>query len=561
VVLKGGDVLGLAETGTGKTAAFMLPVLDQIVRNPRARGVRVLVLEPTRELAEQVHQATAVLGRNSNVRSAAIYGGVSKIPQLADFRRGVEIVVACPGRLLDHVEQGDVDLSKIEVLVLDEADTMLDMGFLPDVRRIIGHLPQRRQSLLFSATMPEEIRKLAVRVLNDPTIVQVGRIGPAQTVSHALYPVPDNRKKLLLAALLAQTPTGRALVFTRTKFRARNLARDLVNLNFRVSALQGNLSQSRRQQAMDGFRTGKFDILVATDIAAHGIDVPEVSHVINFDMPDTVDAYIHRIGRTGRALQEGEAFTLATSADAPMVRQVEKVLNAPVEIRSLPGFDYGDFSPEKQFSQAPRSGSNGQPRTGPARQPRVGADSRPSSGTDRQPGTGPAKQPRSGSDSRPRTSPARQSRPGSDRQPRVGSDSQPRTGPARQPRVGSDSQPRTGPARQPRVGSDSQPRTGPARQPRVGSDSRPSSGPDRQPRTGPDRQPRTGSDRQPRSGSPVQPRSGPSRQGWPSAGRRNSGNQSNGGGPGGAKRRTSGHPRAARGGDSPPSHPRPPGRG
>ena len=469
MVLKGRDVLGLAETGTGKTAAFMLPVLDRLVRNPLARGargVRALVLEPTRELAEQVHQATAVLGRNSQVRSAAIYGGVSKIPQLADLRRGVEIVVACPGRLLDHVEQGGVDLSKIEVLVLDEADTMLDMGFLPDVRRIISHLPQRRQSLLFSATMPEEIRKLAVRVLNDPTIVQVGRIGPAQTVTHALYPVPDNRKKLLLAALLAETPTGRALVFTRTKFRARNLARDLVNLNFRVSALQGNLSQSRRQQAMDGFRTGKFDILVATDIAAHGIDVPEVSHVINFDMPDTVDAYIHRIGRTGRALQEGEAFTLATSADAPMVRQVEKVLNAPVEIRSLPGFDYGDFSPEKQFSQAPRYGSNGPPRTG------------------------------------------------SNGQRRSGSNGQPRTGP----------------------------------------DSRPNSGPDSQPRTGPARQSR--------SGSPVQPRSGPSRQGWPGAGRRNSGNQSNGGRPGGGgKRRTSGHPRAARGGDSPPSHPRPPDRG
>ena len=358
------------------------------------------------------------------------------------------------------------------------------MGFLPDVRRIISHLPQRRQSLLFSATMPEEIRKLAVRVLNDPTIVQVGRIGPAQTVTHALYPVPDNRKKLLLAALLAQTPTGRALVFTRTKFRARNLARDLVNLNFRVSALQGNLSQSRRQQAMDGFRTGKFDILVATDIAAHGIDVPEVSHVINFDMPDTVDAYIHRIGRTGRALQEGEAFTLATSADAPMVRQVEKVLNAPVEIRSLPGFDYGDFSPEKQFSQAPRYGSNGPPGTG------------------------------------------------SNGQRRSGSNGQPRTGPAGRPSSGPDRQPRTGPARQSRPGSDSQPRTGSARQSRPGSNS----------------QPRTGPDRQPRSGSPVQPRSGPSRQGWPGAGRRNSGNQSNGGRPGGGASPSRRCPSSARSG-------------
>ncbi len=500
VAQKGRDVLGLAETGTGKTAAFMLPILDQLVRNPRARGergVRALVIEPTRELAEQVHQASAVLGRNTTVRSAAIYGGVSKIPQLADLRRGVEIVVACPGRLLDHVEQGTVDLSKIEILVLDEADTMLDMGFLPDVRRILGHLPAKRQSLLFSATMPEEIRKLAVRVLNDPAIVQIGRIGPAQTVSHALYPVPDNRKKLLLAALLNQTPTGRALVFTRTKFRARNLARDLANLNFRVSALQGNLSQSRRQQAMDGFRSGKFDILVATDIAAHGIDVPEVSHVINFDMPDTVDAYIHRIGRTGRALQDGEAYTLATAADAPMLRQVEKVLNAPVEIRSLPGFDYGDFSPEKQFSGMPRSGSNGQPRSG-------------SNG-----------QPRSGSNGQPRSS--------SNGQPRSGSDRQPRSGSERQPRSGSERQPRTGPGRQPGSGSDSQPRSGP--------------------------------DRRPRSGSPVQPRSGPSLPSRPGSGRRNSGNQSNGRTPGAAaNRRTSGPPGSARGSGSPLSRPRPPGR-
>ena len=229
---------------------------------------------------------------------------------------------------------------------------MCDMGFLPDIRRILSQLPSKRQTLLFSATMPEDIRKLAVGILNDPVTVQVDPIAPVKTVSHALYPVPDSLKKNLLLAMLQQTPTARALIFTRTKHRARNLALDLLKLNYRVSALQGNLSQNRRDEAMNGFRSGKYDILVATDIAAHGIDVPQVSHVINFDMPDTADAYIHRIGRTGRALQTGEAFTLAVTADAPMVREVEKALDARVERRRLPDFDYGDFMPESQFPQA-----------------------------------------------------------------------------------------------------------------------------------------------------------------------------------------------------------------
>jgi ATP-dependent RNA helicase RhlE len=253
--------------------------------------------------------------------------------------------------LLDHVEEGTIDLSGVEVLVLDEADTMCDMGFLPDVRRILSHLPARRQTLMFSATMPEDIRKLAFNILSNPTTVQVDPIAPARTVSHALYPVTDDLKKDLLLALLEQTPTGRALVFTRTKHRTRRLALDLAKHKYRVSSLQGNLSQNRRQQAMEGFRDGTIDILVATDIAAHGIDVPEVSHVINFDMPDTVDAYTHRIGRTGRALQTGQAFTLAVPSDEPMVRGVEKVLNARIERRRLPGFGYGDFNPETQFPE------------------------------------------------------------------------------------------------------------------------------------------------------------------------------------------------------------------
>ena len=356
VVLEEKDLLGLAQTGTGKTAAFMLPILHLLNRQTRQRRVRALIVVPTRELAEQIHQATIVLGQHSRVRSVAIYGGVSKGPQLKALRRGPEIVIACPGRLLDHVGERGIDLSGVEVLVLDEADTMCNMGFLPDIRRILSHLPEKRQTLMFSATMPDDIRKLAVSILNNHVTVQVDPIAPAKTVSHALYPVTEGLKKDLLLALLEKTATGRALIFTRTKHRTRRLALELATHRYRVASIQGNLSQNRRQQAMDGFRDGTFDILVATDIAAHGIDVPEVSHVINFDMPDTADAYTHRIGRTGRALHTGEAFTLAVPSDEPMVREVEKVLKTRIERRRLPGFGYGTFNPEAQFPQKPPQG-------------------------------------------------------------------------------------------------------------------------------------------------------------------------------------------------------------
>jgi len=351
VALQGRDLLGLAQTGTGKTAAFALPILHHLATTPPKRGIRCLVLAPTRELAEQILQAFRELGQHLGIRSIAIYGGVSKGPQLAGIRRGAQIVVACPGRLLDHMSQKDINLSQVEILVLDEADTMCDMGFLPDVRRILDQVPVERQTLFFSATMPTEIRSLAVKILKDPEMVQIGAIAPAKTVSHALYPVPDKLKRDLLLALLQQTPTGRALVFTRTKHRARTLALELAKKSFRVAALQGNMSQNARQQAMDGFRAGKFDIMVATDIAAHGIDVPEVSHVINFDFPNTADTYLHRIGRTGRAEHTGEAFTFAGADDANMVREVERELDMKIERRRLPGFDYGDFTPEEQFRE------------------------------------------------------------------------------------------------------------------------------------------------------------------------------------------------------------------
>ena len=357
-ILQGRDILGLAQTGTGKTAAFVLPILQRLSQGPRGR-VRALIVAPTRELAEQIHQDIVKLGRDTNVRSVTVYGGVSKGPQLAALRRGVEIVVACPGRLLDHVDAGDINLAHVEVLVLDEADRMCDMGFLPDIRRIIRQVPEKRQTLFFSATMPEDIRVLADRILGDPETVQIGTIAPAQTVSHALYPVPEDRRKELLVAMLRRTATGRVLIFTRTKHRAQSLALYMKKQGYRAAALQGNMSQNQRQQAIDGFRSGKIDILVATDIAARGIDVSRISHVINFDMPNSVDAYTHRIGRTGRAERSGEAFTLAVRGDGLLVRQIEKTLGTALERRRLPDFDYGGgFDPERQFPQKSSSVSS-----------------------------------------------------------------------------------------------------------------------------------------------------------------------------------------------------------
>jgi len=351
VILAGRDVLGLAQTGTGKTAAFALPILQRLTKGP-LRQVRALVVAPTRELAEQIHQTFTDLGKNTKIRSTPVYGGVSKRPQLAALRNGAEIVVACPGRLLDLIQRNSLDLSEVRVLVLDEADRMCDMGFLPDIRRILKHLPSQRQTLFFSATMPDDIRQLSSEILNNPATVQIGIIAPAETVSHAIYPIPEKLKNKLLLAMLKQTATGRVLVFTRTKRRARNLALLLVNEGYNASALQGNMAQNRRQESINGFRDGKYDILVATDIAARGIDVTEISHVINFDIPDTVDAYTHRIGRTGRAEKLGDAFTFVTESDEPMVRDIEKVLGEPLERRRLPDFDYGDFVPERQTAIA-----------------------------------------------------------------------------------------------------------------------------------------------------------------------------------------------------------------
>jgi ATP-dependent RNA helicase RhlE len=336
-ILEGRDVLGLAQTGTGKTAAFVLPILQRLLKGERNR-LRVLILSPTRELAEQTHTAIGTLARHTRLRSVSIYGGVSPQPQIQGLRSGVEIAVACPGRLLDLMGQKAVNLTKVEILVLDEADQMFDMGFLPDIRRILGSLPKPRQTLLFSATMPDEIRSLANEYSRNPVTVELGASRPVETVSHALFPVEPTRKTELLLAILQRSGNGKVLVFTRTKHRAKKVAVHLAKSGMNATSLQGNLSQNRRREAMDNFRSGKVKVLVATDIAARGIDVAQISHVINFDMPDTAVAYTHRIGRTGRMTESGIALTLATQEDMPMIKAIERLLGHSLERQNLAGF-------------------------------------------------------------------------------------------------------------------------------------------------------------------------------------------------------------------------------
>ena len=375
-VLEGRDVMGLAQTGTGKTAAFVLPILQRLLTGPRGR-IRALIIAPTRELAEQINDAIIVLGRRTGLRSATVYGGVSLNLQIQKLRGNVEIVVACPGRLLDHLNQRTADLSHLEVLVLDEADRMFDMGFLPDIRRILKHVPAKRQTLLFSATMPDDIRRLAHDILHRPVTVQVGHTAPASTVTHALYPVEQHLKTALLMEVLRHTDTGSVLIFTRTKHRAKRIGQQLEQAKYQAASLQGNLSQNRRQEALDGFRTGKYRILVATDIAARGIDVASISHVINYDIPDTVDAYTHRIGRTGRAAKTGDAFTFVTGEDEPLVRSIERVLGEKIERRTVKGFDYAKAAPHRdtEFARPPRQPQRRRTpaQPGPARGPAASA--------------------------------------------------------------------------------------------------------------------------------------------------------------------------------------------
>ena len=341
-ILEGRDILGLAQTGTGKTAAFVLPILHRLLE-PGKRGAfpRILVLSPTRELTNQIHQEFGQLGKFTGVKSMTVFGGVSQAPQLRALRTQPEVVVACPGRLLDLLKQGVIRLGGVEVLVLDEADHMFDMGFLPDVRKIISYLPKSRQNLLFSATMPGEIRGLTKEVLNDPLVVELNHTAPIETIEHKLFPVHPTRKGDLLQHIICEDGFRTAIVFTRTKYRAKNLAVKLGRSGHRAVALQGNMSQPQRDKAMAGFKDGTFDIMVATDIAARGIDVAGVSHVINFDVPNTPEAYMHRIGRTGRSEREGKACTFVTNEDFSEIKAIEKKLDTPIQRVKLEDFSIG----------------------------------------------------------------------------------------------------------------------------------------------------------------------------------------------------------------------------
>ena len=362
--LRGRDIIGTAQTGTGKTAAFVLPILNKLLDGPRGMP-RALIVTPTRELAEQINQVIHALSVGTRLRSATIYGGVTASRQIKALRDGVEILVACPGRLLDLVQQRQAKLERIEILVLDEADRMFDMGFLPDVKRIIKAVPVKRQTMLFSATFPAEVELLAKSALMEPQKIAMGISKPAITVTHALYPVPQHLKSGLLLQLLKQTDTDSVLIFTRTKHRADKLARQIAHAGHRVTSLHSNRTQGQREQALHGFKTGHFRIMVATDIAARGLDIESISHVINFDMPDTADAYIHRIGRTGRAERTGDAFTLVTDEDRDMIRQLERIMGGSIKREVLTDFDYSPPAPPRSGHE--RREGNRPPR--PARTP------------------------------------------------------------------------------------------------------------------------------------------------------------------------------------------------
>ena len=345
LILEGRDLMAAAQTGTGKTAGFTLPILQLL--SDRDTGLslkrfkpRTLILVPTRELAVQVHDSVRTYGRHLRLKSVAIFGGVGMGPQLAALRSGVDIIVATPGRLLDHVQQRSADLSGIEILVLDEADRMLDMGFIRDIRRILALLPRQKQSLLFSATFSDDIRALASGLLNNPASVEVARRNaPAEAVTHAVYHVDRERKRDLLVRLIDDHGWGQVLVFTRTKHGADALTKKLENAGINAAALHGNKSQNQRQRALDDFKRLKVNVLVATDIAARGIDIDQLPHVVNYELPHVPEDYVHRIGRTGRAGASGEAISLVCVDEHRMLRDIERVLKRDIEKKVVAGFE------------------------------------------------------------------------------------------------------------------------------------------------------------------------------------------------------------------------------
>ena len=338
--MAGRDVLACAMTGSGKTAAFLLPILQKLMGLPRGT-TRALIIAPTRELAAQIDEHRGQLARHTRVSGAAIFGGVGMGPQESALRRGVDILVATPGRLLDHMRYPYTKLDGLQVLVLDEADRMLDMGFLPDIQRILKQLPARRQTLLLSATMPGPIAALAKQILHDPVAIQIERpSAPAVGITHTVYQVPQELKSALLVELLKQPGTRSVLAFTRTKHRANRLADYLARHGVKADRIHGNRSQAQRTQALAGFKDGRFQVLVATDIAARGIDIDALSHVVNFDVPGMPDEYIHRVGRTARAEAVGDALTLVSPDEEGDLRGIERAVGSRFTRAQLPGFDY-----------------------------------------------------------------------------------------------------------------------------------------------------------------------------------------------------------------------------
>jgi ATP-dependent RNA helicase RhlE len=350
LALLGRDLIGLAQTGTGKTAGFTLPIIQRLLGGahsigPDAHRSRALILTPTRELCVQVEESFRKYGRHSKIRVVPIYGGVALEPQQSKLRKGVDVVVATPGRLLDHMERQNVVFDDLEILVLDEADRMLDMGFAPQLNRIVAEIPPYRQTLLFSATMPPEVEALARKYLRKPVVVQVGRRSEAaSTVTHAVYPVPREKKADLLAELLEKKELDSVLVFTRTKHGADRVVRHLSGKGIEATAMHADKSQVERTRALDDFKSGKIRVLVATDIAQRGLDVTGISHVINYDVPQQPEDYVHRIGRTGRAAATGDAFTFMSPDEIAMVRTIERVIGQQIPRISVQGYDFGSVA-------------------------------------------------------------------------------------------------------------------------------------------------------------------------------------------------------------------------
>jgi ATP-dependent RNA helicase RhlE len=340
LAMKGRDIMGLAQTGTGKTAAFTLPIIDRLIDGPRR--TRALILTPTRELCVQVEESFRKYATGAEIAVVAVYGGVPLEPQERKLRDGVDVVVATPGRLIDHLDRQNVVFDALEVLVLDEADRMLDMGFAPQINRIVDQIPAYRQTLLFSATMPPEVEALARKYLRKPIVVQVGvRSAAASTVTHAVYPVPREKKNALLVELLTAKVHDSVLIFSRTKHGADRIVRDLEKAGVSATAMHADKTQAQRTRALQDFKDGKTSVLVATDIAQRGLDISGITHVINYDVPQQAEDYVHRIGRTGRAAKEGDAYTFMSPDEIGMVRTIERMIGKPIPRVSVPGFDFG----------------------------------------------------------------------------------------------------------------------------------------------------------------------------------------------------------------------------